>query len=255
MAAGHTAEPLTAEEAIARNPAWYHVMELAPGVVTPGQIDHRRIAERVLPDELTGGRALDVATFDGFWAFELERRGATVVAIDVDRIADVDLPPPRSSDVDAALAEAGVEMGGRGFRLAAAVLGSSVERVACSVYDLTPESIGGPVDFAFSGDILLHLRDPVRALERIRAALVPGGTLRILEPFSKLDTLRAPRRPVACFQAASSDFNWWYPNVSALGDWLSAAGFEHPRRLGFHRPPARRHMHAWHVAFEARRES
>ena len=58
-------------EAVARNPAWYHTIELAPGVVTPGEIDLRKLAARVLPDRLDGLRALDVGTFDGFWAFEL----------------------------------------------------------------------------------------------------------------------------------------------------------------------------------------
>ncbi len=39
-------------------------------------------------------RALDVATFDGFWAFEMERRGASeIVAIDLDCADKLDLPP------------------------------------------------------------------------------------------------------------------------------------------------------------------
>jgi hypothetical protein len=61
--------------AVAANPVWYHSIELAPGLVTPGHIDLRPVARRVLPERMEG-RALDVGTFDGFWAFELERRGA-----------------------------------------------------------------------------------------------------------------------------------------------------------------------------------
>ena len=66
---------------------------------------------------------------------------------------------------------------GRGFELAAGALGSAVERRLVSVYELSPEAIGGPVDLAFSGAIMLHLRDPVRALERIarRAAARAGS--------------------------------------------------------------------------------
>ena len=41
-----------AREAIDRNPVWYHTIELAPGVVTPGQIDHRAVVDRVLPKDL-----------------------------------------------------------------------------------------------------------------------------------------------------------------------------------------------------------
>src|ERR687891_577671 len=78
-------------------------------------------------------------------------------------------------------------------------LGSNVRRVISNIYDVSPEVIGGPVDFAFSGDILLHLRDPIRGLERIRDTLVPGGELTMFEPFSMKATLRAPRKPMAEF--------------------------------------------------------
>ena len=74
--------------------SWYHTQELGPGVVTQGMFDLRPYVERYgIPADLTGLRALDVGTFEGFWAFELERRGAEVVAIDVDSIQDLDWPP------------------------------------------------------------------------------------------------------------------------------------------------------------------
>src|SRR5439155_16266083 len=73
---------------------WYHTLELAPGVVTEGMFDHRPYVDRYrLPADLRGRRVLEVGTFDGFWAFELERRGARVTAIDVDRVEHYDWPP------------------------------------------------------------------------------------------------------------------------------------------------------------------
>lgn len=45
--------------------SWYHTIELAAGVETPGWFDLRPAAAKVLPPRLTG-RCLDVATFDGF---------------------------------------------------------------------------------------------------------------------------------------------------------------------------------------------
>jgi hypothetical protein len=75
--------------------AWYHTLELPYGIVTPGFYDHRPLVPHYgLPDDLAGQRALDVATADGFWAFELERRGADVVAAEIARISELDLPPP-----------------------------------------------------------------------------------------------------------------------------------------------------------------
>ena len=241
-----------ARAAVAANPAWYHTIELAPGVLTPGQVDLRRTAERILPDDLAGRRALDVGTFDGFWAFELERRGAEVVAIDVDAIDAAEWPPLNRPQLERRAREWDIELG-RGFRLAAEALGSGVRRVVCDVYDLSPEAIGGPVDFAFCGALMLHLRDPVRALERIHGALVPGGTLLMLEPFSVAATLRFPRRPVGEFQPLAKEFNWWYPNLATLMAWPRAAGFAVVERKGLHRPKSVPQMRAWYAAIVARR--
>src|SRR5215510_1655747 len=103
----------------AREHPWYHTIDLPDGSSTPGVFDTRAVAELVRwPAGLPGGRCLDVGTCDGFWAFEMERRGAAeVIAIDVD--------------------------------------------------DLDP-SVHGRFDVVFCGTLLVHLRDPVRALERMR---------------------------------------------------------------------------------------
>jgi SAM-dependent methyltransferase len=220
-------------------------------VVTPGQIDLRDTAGKVLPSSLTGKRALDIGTFDGFWAFELEHRGADVVAIDVPSLESAEWPAVNRKRLEATAREWGLELG-RGFRLAAEALGSGVERVECHVQELTANRIGGPVEFVFSGAILLHLRDPVGALERMHDVLAPGGQLVILEPFSPARTLGAPRRPVAEFQPLATSFNWWLPNLAALEGWLTAARFERVERLGFHRPRATKRMRQWQVAYSAR---
>jgi SAM-dependent methyltransferase len=241
-----------ARRAIGANPHWYHTLELAPGVLTPGHIDLRGVAPRLLPADLRGRRALDVGTFDGFWAFELERRGAEVAAIDVPRPEAAEWPPAQRGRIEARAREWVVQLG-RGFELAAGALGSSVRRVECDVNELEPDVIGGPVEFAFAGAILLHLRDPVRALERIFQTLAPGGQIVILEPFSLRETALSPRRPSATFRAAWSEFTWWLPNLWTLEAWLTAAGFVDVRRRGLHRPPARPEMRQWLAGYGARR--
>lgn len=241
-----------AARAIEANPVWYHTIELAPGIVTPGQIDLRRLAAKVLPDDLAGRRALDVGTFDGFWAFEMERRGAEVVAIDVDRLESAEWPPISRTRQEAEAAARGIELG-RGFAFAHEALSSAVERRVVDVYDLTPEAIGGPVEFAFSGAILLHLRDPVRALEQIRGALSEAGELRLLEPFSPRLTLLSPRSPSASFRAAFEGFNWWLPNLASIGSWLRAAGYREERRIAIVRPDGCPEMRKWQAAYSARR--
>jgi tRNA (mo5U34)-methyltransferase len=223
-----TANPDAARRAIAEHPAWYHTIELAPGVATPGFSDLRALAPRALPETLAGKRCLDVGTFDGFWAFEMERRGPSeVVAIDLARGTDADWPPNTRAQNERAAAESGAEWG-RGFALASEALGSSVRRVPLSVYDLAPDRIGGTVDFALCGTLLQHLRDPVAALERIHETLVPGGEALLIETYSAPLTRRHRSRPVGEFRPAvpGSLFTWWVPNLFALRGWASTAGFE-----------------------------
>jgi SAM-dependent methyltransferase len=241
-----------ARAAVASNEVWYHTLELAPGILTPGLIDLRATASRILPDDLSGRRALDIGTFDGFWAFELERRGAEVVATDIERIEAAQWPPNNRTRLDREAAELELQLG-RGFGLAAEVLSSRARRVVCDVLELDASVIGGPVDFAFIGALLVHLRDPVQALERIAGVLAPGGELYQLEPVSRRLSVLHPRRPVAELQTLSTPFNWWYPNRAALMAWLRTAGFTDIRALGVHKPPQRRPMDARFLALASRR--
>ncbi len=246
-------EAITAARHAARaNSRWYHTIDLAPGVTTPGQIDLRDVAPKVLPPDLKGKRGLDVGTFDGFWAFELEKRGAEVVATDTATLDKNDWPSINRARLERQLAALGLELG-LGFRLAADTLGSEVRRVVCDVYDLSVETIGGPVDFAFCGALLLHLRDPIRALERIRSVVRPGGTLVLLEPFSWRASIAAPRRPVAEFRSLSTNFVWWYPNLATLRAWALAAGFVDVRRPSVHRPRGSADLRQWFCRVVARR--
>ena len=103
--------------------SWYHTIELAPGVVTPGTFDLRDQVDRYgLPERLDGMRALDIGTQNGFWAFEMERRGAAeVVALDLDDERELDWPPRRRAQI-------GEHMRDEGLRLARGGPGSSSPR-------------------------------------------------------------------------------------------------------------------------------
>jgi tRNA (mo5U34)-methyltransferase len=104
---------------VSANPLWYHTIELAPGVTTPGWFDLRPIVDRFPWPTVGGKRCLDIGTYDGFLAFELERRGAAeVVATDIAAHADWDWPVGMRHTHELA-AVAGPEKG-LGFRLAPA---------------------------------------------------------------------------------------------------------------------------------------
>jgi tRNA (mo5U34)-methyltransferase len=200
---------------------WYHSMELAPGLVTQGMFDLRPYVERYgLPADLSGTRALDVGTFDGFWAFELERRGAEVVALDVDRVQELDWPPRLRPDED------GVR--GDTFRLAHAGYGSSVERVGLSIYEATPERLG-TFDLVFCGSVLIHLRDPMLAL--MRMAELCAGRLVLCEEYSRR-LAWLPRLAAAEFRGHTPWMTWWRPNPRAWVEMVQCAGFSEAAQRG-----------------------
>lgn len=215
-------------------PHWYHTLELAPGVVTPGYFDLRSsVAELPWPD-VRGRRCLDVATFDGFYAFELERRGAAeVIAIDLDDAADLDWLP---REVPAGL-ERGRERIGAGFRVAHAALGSRVQRVTASVYDLDPR-VHGTFDVVVCGALLQHLRDPFGALMAIRG--VCDGQLLSVEHVDALASLLYRHTPVT--RLVGHDRTWTLPNVPGHHQLLRQSGFDldDARLVGVPRGPAAR---------------
>jgi tRNA (mo5U34)-methyltransferase len=208
-------------ERVAARAEWYHTMELAPGVVTPGWFDTRSVVSQLpIPPSLEGQRCLDIATFDGFWAFELERRGASeVVAIDILDPYAWDWPANSPPEVVEALERR--KDGGSGFELAREALGSSVRRLELSVYDLSREEVG-EFDFVYLGSLLLHLRDPVGALSAVRG--VCRERLLVVDNVDPVFTLVFRRSPVAALDGAGRPW-WWRLNLAALVRTAEAAGF------------------------------
>jgi tRNA (mo5U34)-methyltransferase len=131
------------QEKIASVPFWYHRIALKPGLVTPGINDSQAVLELLeLPQHCSGARVLDIGARDGFFSFELERRGAEVLAIDY-------MPPDRT-----------------GFMVAKEILGSNVTYKVANVYDLDPGDYG-TFDIVLFLGVLYHLRNPMLALDKI----------------------------------------------------------------------------------------
>ena len=202
----------------AKEIGWYHTLELAPGETTKGMFDLRPFVGRYgLPERMDGMRALDVGTWDGFWAFEMERRGAEVVALDLDDERDLDWPPRRRPETFPDTPR------GAGFRIAREIYGSSVERVNCSIYNALPEELG-TFDLVFCGSVLIHLRDQLLALERI--ANLCTGTFVTAEEYDRLSGL-VPF-PVSRYLAdRDRAVVFWLPAIRTWRRMLHTAGFEH----------------------------
>lgn len=195
---------------------WYHTLELGGGVVTPGMFDHRPVLDRYpIPADLSGKRCLDVATMDGFWAFEMERRGAeSVTAIDLEDPDDLDWPASLRGDHDKSMDETKADR----FALAKSALGSNVESVLLSAYDLSPEL--GTFDFVFCGDLLLHLKDPITPVERIRSVCTGSAVIA-----NVIKRFRFNEKRAMAELDGIDNFEWWVTNLAGLVRVVQSAGF------------------------------
>jgi tRNA (mo5U34)-methyltransferase len=220
---------------------WYHTLELAPGVVTDGMFDLRPWVDRYgLPQRLDGMRVLDIGSWDGFWAFEMERRGAAeVVALDLDDERELDWPPRRRP------ADGDFPPGprGAGFRLAHEALGSSVTRVVCNLYDADPADLG-TFDLVICGMVVIHLRDQLLALERI-ARLCSGTFISAEEPSVLLDALPFPASRYHADRDAAVVY--WMPNRRGWRSMLRTAGFDQVQQHAYFKMPSRHGFAVRHV--------
>jgi tRNA (mo5U34)-methyltransferase len=207
---------------------WFHSIDVGDGIVTPGGVnpEYQQFLLKMfrLPADMKGLRVLDIGTMDGFFAFECERRGAEVVAIDL-------LPE------DA-----------RGFMDAKQMLESRVQFHQMSVYQLDEAVLGGQFDFVLFLGVYYHLRHLFVALDNLWK--ITRGEMRVethvidhhflLEDGSAVELASIDPRlvqvPIYRFYRFNElnkiDYsNWFGGNVAAVLDSLSSAGFI-PELLG-----------------------
>jgi tRNA (mo5U34)-methyltransferase len=222
---------------------WYHTLELAPGVVTEGTFDLRPWVDRYgLPARLDGMRVLEIGTWDGFWAFEMERRGAAeVVALDLDDERELDWPPRRRPE------QFPEHDRGDGFRLAKEALGSNAKRVVCNIYDADPADLG-TFDLVFCGMVLIHLRDQLLALERI-ARLCRGTFISAEEPEPLMSLLPFPAVRYRADREAAVVY--WQPSRRAWRRMMNTAGFDTVREHARFKMPSTEGYSVRHVIHHA----
>ena len=198
---------------------WHGGIDLGHGIVTQGRVyPPKDLLPFVgLPDDLTGKTVLDIGTWDGFMAWECERRGAKrVVAVD-------------SHAWDTAnVALTHNPTGRAGFDLAHEAKASRVEAVVCEVVDLDAAQLG-TFDVALFLGVLYHLRHPLLALEKV-AALVDD--LLIVETHVDLTGVTLPAMRFYPGAEVNNDAsNWWGPNEACLRAMLHDVGFTTIRHI------------------------
>ena len=196
---------------------WYHQIPIQPGITTPGINNTAQVLALLdLPDDARGLRALDVGTRDGFFAFEMERRGAEVTAVDY-------VPKDQT-----------------GFAVAARLLDSKATFINANIYDLSAERLGTFDVILFLG-LLYHLPDPLEALLVLRsmcrhrlciesqvidhALLMPDGRLAVLADVAPALT-DVPLMQFYPGRSLNDDpTNYWAPNLSGLEAMLRECNF------------------------------
>lgn len=226
---------------------WYHTIDLGHGVVTRGLFDHRPLLPHYhLPENFKNMRVLDVATFDGFWAFEFERRGAAeVVAMDIQTWNEIDIPPRIRAGASKEILD--TEMG-TGFNIARDILGSQVQRGIMNVYDLSPEW-RGKFDFVFCGDLLLHLMNPMKALQNIHS--VVSGYAYIIDVFNP-EFGEDDSNAILRYAGGTNRMVWWNFGLGSLKKMIIDAGFTRVEVVSkFEFSVQGQKEKHWHVAFRA----
>lgn len=178
---------------------WWHSFELPDGRKIDGVNDieslKRRLSIFPIPDNLTGKRVLDIGAWDGWFSFELERRGADVVAVD---------------NVESA-----------NFLYLHRELRSKIDYRIMDVYELTPEKLG-QFDIVLFLGVLYHLKHPLLALERICA---------LTREFAAVGSYTSPDSGPPTMEFYENDElggqfdNWVGPNPACLLAMCRTAGF------------------------------
>jgi tRNA (mo5U34)-methyltransferase len=201
---------------------WFHNLHLPDGGQT--RPDHPlgdfpafkwRQLERALPEDLRGATALDIGCNAGFYSFELARRGADVLAIDID---------------EHYLAQARWARDRFGLR-------DKVTLRRASVYAL--HTLDRSFDLVLFMGVLYHLRHPLLALDivarKVRGSLVlqtlslhedevtapvdPG-----LDGRAALAARGWPRMAFVEGRLAGDPTNWWVPNRAAVEAMVRSCG-------------------------------
>lgn len=216
---------------------WYHSVSLGNGVITSGDYDMNEYLHHYhFPVDMRGLSVLDVGRASGFFSFFFEERGASVTATEIRSFMDWDFvggdieKKKRASNIRDMDAYTRRYITGA-FDFAHAARNSNVTSKIASIYDVRPETVGGPFDIVFAGSVTSHLRDPILGLERLRSVIAPDGLCVVSAPFIDIQ----PDLPVAAMVGTADEDHrsWWVVNAKCLTEMLHSAGFSKVEMVGF----------------------
>lgn len=180
---------------------WYHSIELPDGSVIPGHQSVEQLRTRLrqfhVPEDLTGKRVLDIGAWDGWFSFEMERRGASVLAVD----------------------------SARNTRLleAKSLLSSKIDYHIADICRLTAKDVG-TFDIVLFLGVLYHLKHPLLALENVCGMCRDMACIESFVTDGEQNAIPSMEFYETTELRGQLD-NWCGPNIPCLMAFARTAGF------------------------------
>jgi len=202
---------------------WYHYFEFHKNVNdVVWEYDLKSVLDKfLLPEDMKEKSFLDIGTANGFFSFEIEKRGAEVVSFDLGLDDPPDqIPYPFSPDRVKDNRDFMMKLH-KGYWYAHQYFQSNAKAVYGHVRQM-PDWLG-TFDVTLIGSILQHIRDPLGVI--IEADRHTKHTLIISEAYYPSE------EPVIRFQANPADSNpqywtWWRMSPAFLKLALETLGYK-----------------------------
>jgi SAM-dependent methyltransferase len=202
---------------------FYHTMELpGHGVIQGRDWDLRgRVDEYLGKVDFAGQRVLEIGPASGFLTFEMEKRGAEVVSVEVTAEHGWDFVPYPTARLQEVFGPRRIVMQQlkNSYWFSHAALQSNANVHYGDVYNL-PGALG-KFDIAVLGAVLLHCRDPLRIVEQCGKM---AKSLIIIDKFHP-DLEGAPVCRLAPTPENFFWHTWWHFSTQFFTQFLAVMGF------------------------------
>ncbi len=202
---------------------FYHTVELPGyGVIEGRDWDLRGGVDEYLGKvAFAGQRVLEIGPASGFLSFEMEKRGADVVSVEVTEEHGWDFVPYQAAKLEQVFGPRRIVMQQlkNSYWFSHAALQSKAKLYYGDVYNL-PAALG-QFDIAVIGAVLLHCRDPLRIVEQCGKM----ASLLIITDMFYPDLEGAP---VCRLAPTSQNFlwhTWWHFSTQFFTQFLAVMGF------------------------------
>lgn len=193
-------------------PAFFHRIRLPDGSYTPGTVNYGPdggdwpTTRFGMPTNLNGKKVIDIGCYDGFFAFEAEQRGGSVLATDW-----IDQP---------------------GFNYARHKINSQIPFIRAELDELPKLLMSPTFDVVLFYGVLYHLKSPLTAMESICALTKPGGLCLLETALAELTY----NHPVLEYRPGHENdpYNFFYPNEKWIFQSAKEVGFKRVQQLYLH---------------------